>query len=103
MNKAFKGRSACLASFGAAILLFSLGVVCNAGAGGGGDQICDVGADYSLGVEDYPEAIRLHSEVLRKHPENALAHYHLGFAQGMVGNRTAEVTEYERAAALGLR
>jgi Flp pilus assembly protein TadD len=46
---------------------------------------------------------RLHAEVVRKHPDNALAHYHLGFAQGMTGNRTAEVREYQRAAALGLR
>jgi Flp pilus assembly protein TadD len=102
MNKAFKKHSAHWASFGAAILLFSLVVVCNAIAGGRADQVCDVGADYSLGVEDYPEAIRLHSEVVREHPENALAHYHLGFAQGMAGNRAAEVREYERAAALGL-
>jgi Flp pilus assembly protein TadD len=42
-------------------------------------------------------------KVVRKHPDNALAHYHLGFAQGMTGNRTAEVREYQRAAALGLR
>jgi Flp pilus assembly protein TadD len=40
---------------------------------------------------------------VRKHPDNALAHYHLGFAEGMVGNRTAELSEYQRAAALGLR
>jgi Flp pilus assembly protein TadD len=67
------------------------------------DPVCDVGADYSLGVEDYPEAIRLHREVLRKHPNNALAHYHLGFAQGMVGDREAELKEYQQAEALGLR
>jgi tetratricopeptide (TPR) repeat protein len=58
---------------------------------------------YALGMEDYSETIRLHAEVVRKAPENALAHYHLGFAQGVMGNRTAEVTEYKRAEALGLR
>ena len=67
------------------------------------EQICDVDADYSLGIEDYSKAIRLHREIVRKSPQNALAHYHLGFALGMVGNRTAEVEEYQRAAALGLR
>jgi tetratricopeptide (TPR) repeat protein len=90
-------------AFGAAILLLSLGVACVASAGGGDQQVCDVGADYALGLEDYPEATRLHAEVVRKHPDNALAHYHLGFAQGMIGNRTAELSEYQRAAALGLR
>ena len=66
-------------------------------------QLCDAEADYFLRTENYPEAIRLHREVLRKHPENALAHYHLGFAEGMVGDRIQELNEYRRAAALGLR
>ena len=74
-----------------------------AGAAEGEQQVCDVRADYALGVEDYREAIRLHAEVVHEHPDNALAHYHLGFAQGMMGNKTAEVTEYQRAAAVGLR
>jgi tetratricopeptide (TPR) repeat protein len=90
-------------AFVAAILLLTLGIARIACAGGGERQVCDVGADYALGVENYSEAIRLHAEVVRKHPDNALAHYHLGFAQGMTGNRTAEVSEYQRAAALGLR
>ena len=34
---------------------------------------------------------------------HALAHYHLGFAYGMVGQRAEEVTEYLEAAALGLK
>ncbi len=76
---------------------------CNAFAGGTEEQVCDVSADYALGIEDYSEAIRLHAEVVRKAPENALAYYHLGFAQGVMGNRTVEVTEYKRAEALGLR
>ena len=90
-------------AFAAAILLLSLCVARIASAGGAEQQICDVDADYALGVEDYPEAIRLHTEVVRKHPDDALAHYHLGFAEGMIGNSTAEVREYQRAAALGLR
>jgi len=90
-------------AFAAAVLLLSLGIARIACAGGGDQQVCDVGADYALGVEDYPKAIRLHADVVRKHPDNALAHYHLGFTQGMIGKRTAERSEYQRAAVLGLR
>jgi hypothetical protein len=41
--------------FRAAILLlsFSLGITCSAMAGGGVQQVCDVRADYALGIEDY--------------------------------------------------
>ncbi len=86
-----------------AVLLLSLRIAGNAIAGGTEEQVCDVGADYSLGIEDYSETIRRHVEVVREHPDNALAHYHLGFAQGMMGNKTAEISEYQRANALGLR
>jgi Flp pilus assembly protein TadD len=68
----------------------------------GEEQVCDATADYFLGAENYPEAVRLHREVLRKNPDRALAHYHLGFAEGMMGDRTQELNEYRRAAALGL-
>jgi Flp pilus assembly protein TadD len=90
-------------AFVGAILLLSLGIARIASAAGGEQQVCDVRADYALGVEDYAEAIRLHAEVVRNRPNDALAHYHLGFAEGMVGNRTVEVSEYQRASALGLR
>jgi tetratricopeptide (TPR) repeat protein len=90
-------------AFASAILPLLLGIAYNASAGGSEQQVCDVGADYALGIEDYPEAIRLHAEVVRKRSDDALAHYHLGFAEGMVGNRTEEVREYQSAAALGLR
>ena len=89
-------------AFGAAIVLVSLGIARMASAAGGEQQVCDVRADYALGVEDYSEAIRLHAEVVRKHPDNALAHYHLGFALGMAGDRVAELREYQRAEGLGL-
>jgi Flp pilus assembly protein TadD len=65
-------------------------------------SLCDATADHSLVEENYPETIRLHREFLGKHPADALAHYHLGFAQGMAGDRTEELKEYQRAAALGL-
>jgi Flp pilus assembly protein TadD len=91
--------------FRAAVLLLSLslGIACNATAGGAEQQVCDVRADYALGVENYSEAIRLHTEVVRERPDDALAHYHLGFAQGMMGNRAAEISEYQHAATLGIR
>jgi Flp pilus assembly protein TadD len=65
-------------------------------------EICDVDADFALGLEDYPAAIALHRKVLRSHNENALAHYHLGFAYGMAGRKGDEINEYLAAARLGL-
>src|SRR6202007_3295193 len=66
------------------------------------EQICDPLADYFLGMEDYKEAIRLHLKVILEHPENALAHYHLGFAYGMLGQHRDELKQYREAIALGL-
>jgi tetratricopeptide (TPR) repeat protein len=65
-------------------------------------EICDVNADFALGREDYPAAIALHLKVLRAHNNNALTHYHLGFAYGMSGRITDEISEYLTAAKLGL-
>ncbi|MGO9607511.1 MAG: tetratricopeptide repeat protein [Candidatus Binataceae bacterium] len=66
------------------------------------DQVCDPVADYYLGMEDYPEAIRLHREVIESNPNNALAHYHLGFAYGLMGQHQHELSEYQKAVNLGL-
>jgi tetratricopeptide (TPR) repeat protein len=66
------------------------------------EEICDANADFALGLEDYPAAIALHRKVLRAHNDNALAHYHLGFAYGMTGHTTEEISEYLAAARLGL-
>lgn len=96
-------RSIALAIVVATTLLLSSWMPSHAIAGGADQEVCDVRADYFLGVEDYSEAIRHHLDVVRKHPDNALAHYHLGFALGMAGDRLAEVREYQRAEALGLR
>jgi tetratricopeptide (TPR) repeat protein len=103
VNEAFDKRGVSLELFCLVILLLSLGIARIACAGGDEQQVCDVRADYALGIEDYPEAIRLRAAVVRRHPDDALAHYHLGFAEGMMGNPTAELSEYQRAAALGLR
>jgi tetratricopeptide (TPR) repeat protein len=86
-----------------AILLISSPICLKATASGAEDQVCNVSADYALGIEDYGEAIRLHQEILRKNPGNALARYHLGFAEGMIGNPATEIDEYRRAEVLGLR
>jgi tetratricopeptide (TPR) repeat protein len=67
------------------------------------EQVCDASADYFLGMEDYGEAVATHRRVLAAHPTDALAHYHLGFAFGMTGERQREIAEYRKAAALGLR
>jgi tetratricopeptide (TPR) repeat protein len=66
------------------------------------EEICDVNADFMLGLEGYPATIALHQKVLRAHNDNALAHYHLGFAYGMTGHTTEEIGEYLEAARLGL-
>lgn len=89
-----------------ALTLFSRGRP-NAAVGGSSSQqteegVCDPLADYFLGMEDYPEAIRRHQLVIKEHPENALAHYHLGFSYGMLGEHQQEFEEYEQAVNLGL-
>jgi len=66
------------------------------------EQICDPLADYFLGMEDYGEAIRRHRVVITDNPSNALAHYHLGFAYGVVGQHRLELAEYQKAISLGL-
>jgi len=66
------------------------------------EEICDPLADYFLGMEDYKEAIRLHLKVIQEHPDNALAHYHLGFAYGMLGRHREELKQYREAIDLGL-
>src|SRR6202158_2632621 len=53
-------------------------------------------------MEDYGEAIRRHRVVISDDPANALAHYHLGFAYGVVGQHRLELAEYQKAISLGL-
>jgi tetratricopeptide (TPR) repeat protein len=66
------------------------------------EEVCDPIADYFLGMEDYPEAIRRHRMVINRDQANALAHYHLGFAYGMVGRHDQELRQYRDAIELGL-
>lgn len=67
------------------------------------EQVCNPTADYFLGNEDYPEAVRLHRLIIQEHPNDPLAHYHLGFAEGMMGQSAAEIDQYQMAARLGLK
>ena len=67
------------------------------------DEICNVNADLALGLEDYPKAIASHLKLLQSQPKNALAHYHLGFAYGMMGLANEELAEYQTASRLGLK
>ncbi len=67
------------------------------------ELVCNPTADYFLGAEDYGNAIAAHRRLLAANPADALAHYHLGFAYGMTGERSAELAEYHTAAALGLK
>ena len=66
------------------------------------EEVCDPLADYFLGMEDYPEAVRRHQLVIKNHPDNALAHYHLGFVYGLEGQHQLELGEYRDAIDLGL-
>ena len=84
------------------MLTISLALVAHA-ASNQDDQICDATADYFLGNQDYPEAARLHRLIVEEHPNDALAHYHLGFADGMMGQNAAELDQYQTAAHLGLK
>jgi Flp pilus assembly protein TadD len=85
----------------AALLLFSAGALVSRPAVAD-EQTCDAQADFALGREDYPAAIKLHREILESQPDNALAHYHLGFAYAMTGRSAEEINEYVTAVRLGL-
>src|SRR5260221_11315672 len=88
--------------FAAIALALLLPCVASCWAAASKEEICDVDADFALGLEDYPAAITLHRKVLRAHNDNALAHYHLGFAYGLTGRKADEMIEYLAAAGLGL-
>jgi tetratricopeptide (TPR) repeat protein len=80
----------------------SLAAAVGASSSSQDEEVCDPLADYFLGMEDYPEAIRRHQLVIKDHPDNALAHYHLGFSYGLTGQHQQELGEYRDAIDLGL-
>ncbi len=65
------------------------------------NEVCDPTADYLLGIEDYPRSIQAHLRLIAAHRDDALTHYHLGFAYGMVGRHRDELAEYLEAVGLG--
>jgi tetratricopeptide (TPR) repeat protein len=89
--------------FAVAALLMVFSAVTSSAAMTAEQGVCDVAADIALGLGDYPTAIALHRRVLQSEGNNALAHYHLGFAYGMVGRTTEEISEYRAAIGLGLK
>jgi len=84
-------------------LVLGLGYAPKMAAAAAGEQVCNPTADYFLGSEDYPEAARLHRVLIKEHPGDALAHYHLGFAEGMMGDQADEIDQYQTAVRLGLK
>ena len=89
--------------YGLAVVLLMLARPVRAASSVTSESVCDVSADYALGMENYPEAIRLHENILRHDPNDAIAHYHLGFAYAMSHDAAGELREYRRAEQLGLR
>jgi tetratricopeptide (TPR) repeat protein len=89
--------------FAAAALLMVFSALTSSAAVTANDPVCDVAADVALGLGDYPTAIALHRRLLQSEGNNALAHYHLGFAYGMVGRTTEEIAEYRAAISFGLK
>ena len=87
----------------AALLVFSSAMASGPPARKADRLVCDVAADIALEIRDYPTAIDLHRKLLRSGKNNALAHYHLGFAYGMRGNVSEEISEYHTAIGLGLK
>ena len=85
----------------AALLVLSSAIASEAMATTMDEQPCDAAADNALATGDYPMAIELHSRYLRSKRNNALAHYHLGFAYGMEGRVVEEIDEYHKAMSLG--
>ncbi len=98
----FRRLSIYLVALIALVLQLPVSARASAQSSASDEQVCDPLADYFLGMEDYPEAIKRHRVVIEDDPGNALAHYHLGFAYGVVGEHRQELAEYQKAIQLGL-
>jgi tetratricopeptide (TPR) repeat protein len=98
----FRRSSICLVALIALVFQSPISVRASTSSSSSDEQVCDPLADYFLGMEDYPEAIRRHRVVIEDDSGNALAHYHLGFAYGVVGEHRRELAEYQKAIELGL-
>lgn len=66
-------------------------------------EICDEPADRLLSQGEWQKAVELHEKIVKRDPDFALAHYHLGFAYGQIDRYDLEVSEYQKAISLGLK
>ena len=62
---------------------------------------CDPSADAAMKRGDFESGLNQHARFVADHPDNALAHYHLGYAFGQMGNIEQEIAHYETAVSLG--
>ena len=90
------------------LIVAGVGVGCSQvylGKGPGTEKIwtCDRAADEAMKRHDYVTGILLHNGFLEKSPSNPLALYHLGYANGRLGDHQKEVFYYEEAIALGFK
>lgn len=66
-------------------------------------EICDEEADRFLSQGEWEKTVELHEKIIKKNPDFALVHYHMGFANGQMDRYDLEVSEYRKAISLGLR
>jgi tetratricopeptide (TPR) repeat protein len=62
---------------------------------------CDREADMAMEKGDIETGLHKHARFVVRHPDNPLAHYHLGYAFGQMRNLKQEIAHYEKAVALG--
>jgi tetratricopeptide (TPR) repeat protein len=62
---------------------------------------CSPKADQAMADGDIETGLHEHARFVAKHPENPLAHYHLGYAFGQTGDIKQEIAHYEEAVSLG--
>jgi tetratricopeptide (TPR) repeat protein len=63
----------------------------------------DQRAFQAMARGDYPTGIRLYEQIIAADPDNAVAHYYLGYAYGQTGDRLKEVDFYKKAVSLGYK
>ena len=62
---------------------------------------CDREADKAMEEGDIETGLHKHARFVARHPDNPLAHYHLGYAFGQMRNIKQEIAHYEKAVSLG--
>lgn len=62
---------------------------------------CSEKGDKAMENGDIVTGLHEHARFVAQHPQNPLAHYHLGYAFGQTGDIGQEIAHYEEAVALG--